>query len=77
MPADICFIELTMVFDRVPLGDILSILIESKVPANITRTIHNLSTNNTTKVKTRDQLTENIPIPGGIRQGDSLNPLLI
>ena len=72
----ICFIELTLTFDRVRVADILSILIENKVPVNITRTIHNLNTNNATKVKAGDQLTENIPTPGGIRQADSLSTFL-
>ena len=66
IPAYICFIELPMAFDRVCLGDILSILIENKVLSNITRTLHNLNTNNKTKVKARDQLIGNIPTPGGI-----------
>ena len=65
-----------MAFNMVHLGDILSILIENYVPANITRIIHNLNTNNATNVKAGDQLTENIQTPGGIRHGDSLSPLL-
>ena len=65
-----------MAFDRLQLGDILSILTENKVSANITGTIHSLNTNNATKVKTGPQLTENITTPGRIRQDDSLNPFL-
>ena len=50
---------------------------EYKVPANTTRTIHNnLNTNDATKVKAGDQLTDNIPTPGGVRKGDSLSPFL-
>ena len=58
---------MTMTFDRILLGDIRSILKENNVPPDITRTIHNLNTNNATKVKVGDQLTENISTPGGIR----------
>ena len=65
-----------MAFDGVRMRDILSILMEKKVLANITRTIHNLNSNNATKVEARDQLTENIPTPGGIRHGDSLSLFL-
>ena len=75
IPAYIYFIDLTMAFDRVRLGDILNILIENKLPANI-RTINDPNTNNTMKVKAGDQLIENITTPGGIRQGDSLSPFL-
>ena len=76
IPGYICFNDLTMAFDRVRLGDILSILIENKVPANITSTIHNLNTDNATKVKAGDQLVENVPTPGGIRRGDGLSLFL-
>ena len=73
IPAYICFIDLTMAFDRVGLGDILYILIENGAAANITKIIHNLNIENVTKVKAGDQFTANIPTPGGIRQGDSLS----
>ena len=43
---------------------------------NITRINHNLNTNNATKFKAGDQLTENIPIPGGIGRCDSLSSFL-
>ena len=75
-PAYICFIDLTKAFDRVRLGDILNMLIETKTPSSITKIIHNLNNNNVTKVRAGDQFTENIPTPGGIRQGDSLSPFL-
>ena len=74
--AYIRFIDLTMAFDGVRPGGILSTLIKNKIRANITRIIHNLNTNNTTKVKAKDQSTENIPTPGGIRRGDTPSPFL-
>ena len=61
---------------RVRLADTLSVLIENKIPANITRAIHNLNTNNATNVKAGDRLTENILTSGGIGQGDSPSPFL-
>ena len=70
-PVYICFIDLAMAFDRVRLGGILNILIENKVPDNVTRTSHDVNTNNAIKVKAGGRLTKNIPTPGGIR------PLLI
>lgn len=76
-PAYICFINLTKAFDRVRLGDILHILMEDKAPANITKIIHKLNSNNVTKVKAGDQFTENIPTPGAIRQSDSLSHFLL
>ena len=63
-------------FHGVHLGDILSTLTENMVPTNITRTIHKLNMDNATKVKAGDQLTGNIPTPGGIGHGDSLSRFL-
>ncbi|CAG9829667.1 unnamed protein product [Diabrotica balteata] len=64
MPAYTCFIDLTKVFDRVRLGDILNILIENKTPTNTKKIVHNLNNNNVTKGRGGDQFTENIPTPG-------------
>ncbi|CAG9839124.1 unnamed protein product, partial [Diabrotica balteata] len=71
MPAYICFIDLTKAFDRVRLGYSLNILIENETPTSITKILHNLNNNNVTKVRAGDEFTENIPTPGGIRQGDT------
>lgn len=49
---------------------------ENEAPANITKIIHNLNSNNLTKVKAGDPFTEIMPTPGGIRQGDILSPFL-
>ena len=57
-------------------GDILTILMENKVPVNTTRTIHNVNTSNATKVESGHKSTVNVPTPGGIRHGDSLSLFL-
>lgn len=38
--------------------------------------IKELNTENTTKIKTDHGTTEEIPVASGIRQGDSLSPIL-
>ena len=76
MPAYICFIDLTMAFDRVYLGVILHILIEHWPPGNITKIVHSLNINNVTKFRAGDQFIANIRTQGRIRQGDSLSPSL-
>lgn len=75
-PAYVCFIDLTKAFDRVRLYDIVNILMAREAPDTIVRAIHNLNMNNRTRVKAGDTYTEEIPTPGGIRQGDSLSPFL-
>lgn len=76
-PAFICFIDLTKAFDKVQLSDVTNILIEKETPANIVKVIRNLNNGNSTQIKAgRQHTTKSIPTPGGIRQGDSLSPLL-
>ena len=75
-PAYVCFIDLTKAFDRVRLPDIINILKDKNVPDNIVRNIRKLNVDNTTQVKVDNDLTQDIPTPGGIRQGDSLSPFL-
>lgn len=74
--AHICFVDLVKAFDRTRLDDIIKMLIERKVPANIVKIIHTLNINNTKIIKAATNTTESIPTPGGIRQGDSLRSLL-
>ena len=54
-PAFICFVDPTMTFNRARWKDIQNILTENNVLANRTRTIHNLNTNNATRVNAEDQ----------------------
>lgn len=58
------------------LKDIVNILEEKNASKNIIRVIRDLNTNNTTQDRVRDRLTREIKTYLGIRQGDSLSPML-
>lgn len=75
-PAYLCFIDLTKAFDRVKLEDILNIFREKNAPKNIIRIIRDLNTNNTTQFRVGNRLTREIKTYLGIKQGDSLSPML-
>lgn len=75
-PLYLCFVDLTQAFDRVQLIDVLRILQEKGIDRKVINLIKLLNTNNRTRIKTNNQLTEEIPISIGIRQGDSLSPAL-
>jgi len=75
-PAYVCFIDLTKAFDRVRFSNIINILIAKETPDTIVRAVRSINMNNMTKVKAGDTYTEEIPTPGGIRQGDSLSSFL-
>lgn len=76
VPAYICLIDLTKAFDRVRLRDVIDILNEENMPQQIIELIRDINTRNKTKVKVDNELTGEIDITSGIRQGDSLSPLL-
>jgi len=71
-----CFIDLSKAFDRMRLNDITTILRRGSIPEEIVTTIENLYTNTTTRILVNNNLTQQVPISTGIRQGDSLNPVL-
>lgn len=75
-PAYLCFIDLTKAFDRVQLKDIITILESSNVSKELTELIKDLNTNTTTQIRTNFTLTQHLRTTTGIRQGDSLSPLL-
>lgn len=75
-PAYMCFIDLTKAFDRIRLNDVLLILNKKLVPADVIRIIKELNTQTKTRIRINNQLTEEIDVDTGIRQGDSLSPLL-
>lgn len=76
-PAFVCFVDLTKAFDRIRLADVLSILKKKKkVPREYIQLIKELNTDNTTKLRVNKKLTTSIKTSTGIRQGDSLSPLL-
>jgi len=69
-----CFIDLSKAFDGGRLNDITTILRRGSIPEEIVRTIENLNTNTMTRIHVN--LTQEVPISTGIRQGDSLSPAL-
>jgi len=75
-PAYMCFIDLSKAFDRVRLNDITTILRRGNITEEIVKTIENLNTNTTTRILVNNSLTQKVPISTGIRQRDSLSPVL-
>lgn len=74
--AFMCFIDLTQAFDRVQLTDVITLLHKRNIHPNIIRIIEELNTENFTYVRTANKLSNKIPLTNGIRQGDSLSPIL-
>lgn len=75
-PAHMCFVDLTKAFDRIQLKDVIEILRKRNVSQNIISVITSLNTNNTTCIRTDNLISNVVPIADGIRQGDSLSPIL-
>jgi len=75
-PVFMCFVDLTKAFDRVQLNDVLNILNDHNIPQNIIQIIRLLNENSTTKVRVGQELSNEVPTSDGVRQGDSLSPLL-
>ena len=75
-PAYICFIDLVKAFDRVRLKDIIHLLYDRHIPHNLVKTIENIYMENRIQAEINGELTNPIPAGNGIRQGDSLSPLL-
>ena len=75
-PAFMCFIDLEKAFDRIQLEDVTQLLYDRQVPQNIIKTIENIYQANTIQARINGELTQKIEVNNGIRQGDSLSPLL-
>ena len=75
-PAYMCFIDLEKAFDRVQLRDVVHLLYNRQIPHNLVKTIQNIYEANQIQAKINGVLTEPINVGCGIRQGDSLSPLL-
>lgn len=71
-----CFVDLQQTFDKVKLGDVLQILRARRVKSVIRQIIKELNTNNTIRITTGNITTKKILITSGIRQDDSLSPIL-
>ena len=63
-------------FDKIRLKHVLNILECQGVSPGIISLIQDIYTNNYARVKTEGKLEGKIPVNQGIRQGDSLSPLL-
>jgi predicted oxidoreductase len=71
--AYLCFIDLTKAFDRIKLNDVVNALQKKNTPQRI----KDLNTGNITQLKVNETLTKEIATTSGIRQRDSLSPLLL
>lgn len=72
----LCFIDLHKAFDRIQLQDIINILYKRQIPTNLINVIKNIYTDNYAKLRIKGELSHPIAVEKGIRQGDSLSPLL-
>ena len=75
-PAFLCFVDLTKAFDQVRLQDVLCILQKRNVDGKIIAAVQSLNTGNTTSIKVDSEVSKKLKISSGIRQGDSLSPIL-
>ena len=67
---------LTKAFDRVRLADVIECLREREVPEQIVRIIQELNTDTTARIRLNDRISKPIKLQNGVRQGDSLSPML-
>lgn len=75
-PLFLCLVDLKKAFDRVQIADVLETLREHKIHENYINVVEHLNKDNVTKIKTPHGFTEKIPVLTGIRQGDSMSPIL-
>uniref|UniRef100_A0A8D8V3E1 Craniofacial development protein 2 n=1 Tax=Cacopsylla melanoneura TaxID=428564 RepID=A0A8D8V3E1_9HEMI len=71
-----CFIDFTKAFDNVKHDKLINILKNKNIDNHDIRIISNLYWNQVAKVKVDDELSEDIQIMQGVRQGCVLSPLL-
>jgi hypothetical protein len=75
-PIFFCFIDFEKAFDKIRLKNVLDILEHQGVSSGIISLIQDIYTHNYARVKIEGKLEGKIPVNQGIRQGDSLSPLL-
>ena len=75
-PTYLCFVDLKKVFDRVRLTDVIECLREREVPEQLVRIIKEMNTATIARKKSNNQTSRPITIMNGVRQGDSLSPML-
>lgn len=73
-PMFTCFVDLEKAFDRVRLNDVITLLKQNNVDKRHISVIRELNSNNKTRIKTSQGLTQGVEVAIGIRQGDSLSP---
>lgn len=71
-----CFVDIQKAFDSVRLVDIVRLLKKENIPCNLIKLIVNIYMNTRMKVKHNEQISQAITTGQGIRQGDSLSPIL-
>ena len=71
-----CFVDLTKAFDRVRLANVIECLREREVLEQIVRVIKELNTDTIARIQSNNQTSRPIIIKNGVRQGDSLSPML-
>ncbi|KAK9881036.1 hypothetical protein WA026_014379 [Henosepilachna vigintioctopunctata] len=76
-PAFLCFIDLQNAFEKIQLKDVIRLLYSRGIPKNLVETIKDIYSQNNIQLHVNGKLTQKIPIYEGIRQGDSLGPLLL
>jgi len=74
--AYICFVDLTKAFDRVRLADVTACLREREVPEQIVKVIKEMNTDTIARIRSNGQTSRPITLKNGVRQGDSLSPML-
>lgn len=71
-----CFIDFSKAFDNVQHHKLIDILKSKKIDSQDIRIISNLYWNQSAKIKVDDELSDEIKIMQGVRQGCLLSPLL-
>jgi hypothetical protein len=75
-PIFFCFIDIEKAFDKICRKHVLNILEHQGVSPGIISLIQDIQTRNYARIKVEGQVEGKIPVNQGIRQGDSLSPLL-
>lgn len=75
-PVYVCFLDYNKAFDKVRHNHLVQMLRQKKLDMKDIRIISNLYFNQTARVKERNDLSEEIEIQRGVRQGCVLSPML-
>ncbi|GJQ84770.1 hypothetical protein Trydic_g21170 [Trypoxylus dichotomus] len=75
-PAFLCFLDMIRVFDRARLADTTQIMGGREISPKLMKVRHDINSLSRTMIKLGNELTEEIQIRIGIRQGDSVSPFV-